>query len=470
MKETTVPGATAPGAAVRAPGSHLVPGAASAAGWQGSDSLSVPATGQPTSGSGGTAAITGPLEGDLEATSSRWQRHWQQGCRAHPHAYDAGLALLIFVLSAGGFFAGARMGVDPLPSAGVWIATAIGCLALLFRRRHPWPVLVVTAVCYLTVQTFTHDVPSIILAVVTALVTITLAGQRWGAIAAAVVITLTAMGIGTIRDAEYWSHPRPVAVAALCALAIALADAVRNRRAYVAAVEERARRAELSREEDGRRRVADERLRIARELHDVLAHHIAVINVQAGVAGHLLERKPEQARQALDHVRDAARSVLSEMQAVVSVLREPGSTAGDGSEPAQPAPGLAGVTSLVEEFRATGLTVQTVISGVPAPLPPAVDLVAYRVVQESLTNARKHAGETDVVLRFDYGSDALALGVVNSGTGDRSVRAGRAAGTTGGFGLLGMRERVASVGGDFDAQPLADGGFRVAVRLPVTSG
>ena len=107
------------------------------------------------------------------------------------------------------------------------------------------------------------------------------------------MITLLALTIGTIRDAEYWSHPRPVAVAALCALAIALADAVRNRRAYVAAVEERARRAEESREQEARRRVGDERLRIARELHDVLAHHIAVINVQAGVAGHLLERQPD---------------------------------------------------------------------------------------------------------------------------------------------------------------------------------
>ncbi len=207
------------------------------------------------------------------------------------------------------------------------MTSAVACGALMFRRSHPWPVLVVTAVGYLVVQGFSHDVPPLILAVVTALVTITLAGQRWPAIIAAVVITLCALTIGTVRDAEYWSHPRPVAVAALCALAIAVADAVRNRRAYVAAVEERARRAEESREREASRRVGDERLRIARELHDVLAHHIAVINVQAGVAGHLMDRQPEQAREALDHVRSAARSVLSEMQAVVAVLREPGAGA-----------------------------------------------------------------------------------------------------------------------------------------------
>ncbi len=455
MKETTVPGAAAPGAAVRRPdlperGEQTV----------GSDAAPVP--GSAALSTRETAATDDPM-----APPDRWQRQWQRSCRAHPHVFDAGLAVLIFVLSAGGFAAGARMGVDPLPPPGVWVVTAIGCLSLLFRRRYPWPVLAVAALCYLIVQSFTEDVPSVILAVVTALVTITLNGQRWAAIAAAVVITLTAMGIGTIRDAEYWSHPRPVAVAALCALAIALADAVRNRRAYVAAVEERARRAEQSREEDGRRRVADERLRIARELHDVLAHHIAVINVQAGVAGHLLERKPDQAREALDHVRDAARSVLSEMQAVVSVLREPGSTAGD-REPDQPAPGLAGVAALVDEFRSTGLTISTVVQGTPAELSPAVDLVAYRVVQESLTNARKHAGLTVVELGFRYTADTVRLTIINSGTGAESADAGRRTATTGGFGLLGMRERVTSVGGEFDAQPLPDGGFRVAVGLPVT--
>ena len=196
--------------------------------------------------------------------------------------------------------------------------STISCAALLFRRTQPWPVLGGSAALgYLSLQTVSHDVPPLILAVVTALVTITLAGQRWPAIIAAVLITGIALLIGTVRDAEYWSHPKPVAIAALCGLGIAVADAVRNRRAYVAEVEERARRAEASREQEAQRRVGAERLRIARELHDVLAHHIAVINVQAGVAGHLLERQPEQAREALDHVREAARSVLSEMQAVV---------------------------------------------------------------------------------------------------------------------------------------------------------
>ncbi|MGS0684840.1 sensor histidine kinase [Nakamurella sp. GG22] len=403
------------------------------------------------------------------ADSAAGQRWWQPGgalFRGHPLLFDAALAVLISVITVGGMMSARRMGTDGPTPGWAWVVVGIGCAALLFRRSHPWPVLLVTTAAYLALQAFSHDIPPLILAVVTALVTITLAGQRGAAIIAAATITLLALVIGTILDAEYWSHPRPVAVAAICALAIALADAVRNRRAYVAAVEERARRAEESMEEDARRRVADERLRIARELHDVLAHHIAVINVQAGVAGHLLDRKPEQAREALDHVREAARSVLSEMQAVVSVLREPGS-AGDETPPQEPVPSLATVDELLDGFRSTGLIIDVVVSGAPVPLAGAVDLVAYRVIQESLTNVRKHAGKADVVVRFDHRPGALELTVANTGTGPDSERAGQRVGTTGGFGLLGMRERVSSVGGDFTAGPTEAGGFRVAVTLPI---
>ncbi len=388
---------------------------------------------------------------------------WARFVRDHPHRFDAGLALLIFAATVGALISAHRMGLDDTPPLWTYLTSAIACAALMFRRTHPWPVLVVTSVGYLVVQSFSHDVPPLIMAVVTALVTITLAGQRWAAITAAVVITAIALLIGSIRDAEYWSHPRPVAVAALCALSIALADAVRNRRAYVAAVEERARRAEESREAEARRWVGDERLRIARELHDVLAHHIAVINVQAGVAGHLLERQPAQAREALDHVRAAARSVLSEMQAVVTVLREPGEPA----EPAEPTPGMDGLDALIDGYRSVGLTVDTVVRGTPAALPAAVDLVAYRAVQEALTNVRKHAGNASVVLELDYAPTSLGLTVTNSGTGPGSRRAGLNADSTSGFGLMGMRERIGSVGGVVRAAPTPDGGFVITASLPV---
>jgi signal transduction histidine kinase len=399
-----------------------------------------------------------------------WSR-WGGWVHDHPRVFDAVLATLILLITVGGLNASHRLGGDTLPPAWVWGVVVISCAALLFRRSYPWPVLIVTAIGYLVVQSFSHDVPPLIAAVVTALVTITLAGQRWPAIIAAVCITSIALLIGTIRDAEYWSHPRPVAVAALCALAIALADAVRNRRAYVAEVEERARRAEASREQEAERRVGAERLRIARDLHDVLAHHIAVINVQAGVAGHLLERQPEQARAALDHVREAARSVLSEMQAVVTVLRDPD----EPPHPMEPAPGMDRLADLVEGFRAVGLTIDTVVSGTPSALPAAVDLVAYRAVQESLTNVHKHAGRTTAVVELDYRPDVFALTVTNAGTPAGSRNGARLADPNSavatpsitGFGLLGMRERVGSVGGKLRVGPTGDGGFVTAVSLPV---
>jgi len=401
---------------------------------------------------------------------------WFQVCarqfRRHPHLMDLALAAGIYLFTVLALAAGPPFGDAVTAPTWSYVVGAITCGALVFRRTHPWIVLVVTAAGYLAVQFFSSDVPPLILAVVTALATVTLAGQRRWAIGAAVIIMVTALAVGWITHGEDWSHPRPLAIAALCALAIALADATRNRRAYVAAIEERARRAEASREQDALRRVADERLRIARDLHDVLAHHIAVINVQAGVAGHLMDQRPEQARAALDHVRAAARSVLAEMQAVLTVLRDPG----EGADPAEPAPGLGHLDELLGRFRTLGLSVDLVVSGVPAPLPAAVDLVAYRVIQESLTNVRKHAGRAVAEVRLDHRPSALVISVTNtSGGGPARLPAvvpavvpagGRSGPASSGFGLIGMRERVNSVGGDVAAVPTADGGFVVTATLP----
>jgi signal transduction histidine kinase len=445
MNETTTPGALAPGV--------VVPSVAA-------DPAEHVGAGGPHPSDSAESLSPVPL--------GRRQLAWARLMREYPHRFDIALALLILVATVGALISAHRMGDDPTPPPWVWFVSVIACGAVPFRRAYPWPVLVVTAAGYLVVQSFSHDVPPLIFAVVTALVTITLAGQRWAAIAAAIVITGCALLIGTLRDAEYWSHPRPLAVAALSALAIALADAVRNRRAYVAAVEERARRAEESREQEARRRVGDERLRIARELHDVLAHHIAVINVQAGVAGHLLERQPAQAREALDHVRSAARSVLSEMQAVVTVLREPGESP-DADVPTEPAPGMSQIGELIDGFRGVGLTIDTVVSGRPYALPAAVDLVAYRAIQESLTNVGKHAVNAAVTVHVDYRPDSLTVTVTNAGTGEASRAAGQRMGSTAGFGLIGMRERVHSVGGQLRAGPSADGGFRVTATLPLDS-
>ncbi|WP_258040299.1 sensor histidine kinase, partial [Streptomyces sp. SM9] len=185
-----------------------------------------------------------------------------------------------------------------------------------------------------------------------------------------------------------WYAQENFGIFAWLGLAAAAGDAVRSRRAYITAIHERADRAERTREEEARRRVAEERLRIARDLHDVVAHHIALVNVQAGVAAHVMDRRPDQAKEALAHVREASRSALDELRATVGLLRQ----SGDPEAPTEPAPGLARLDDLAERFRNAGLPVEIACPDRGDPLPAAVDLAAYRVVQEALTNVHKHAG------------------------------------------------------------------------------
>jgi signal transduction histidine kinase len=240
-------------------------------------------------------------------------------------------------------------------------------------------------------------------------------------------------------------------------LGFAIGEAVRNRLAYIAAIEERAIRAERSREDEAHRRVIEERLRIAHELHDVIAHHIALMNVQAGVAAHTLRNDPAEAEQALGYVRDGGRTVLRELTMLLDVLRE----SGDGVLPTEPLPSIARLKDLVGSFTAAGLDVDW--EPYDGTLPDAVDLVAYRVVQESLTNVFKHAGAARVRVALRRAGDQLTVDVTDEGGTPAADTSG--AGT--GHGLLGMRERVAAVGGTFQAGPLQHGGFAVRAVLPL---
>jgi signal transduction histidine kinase len=230
----------------------------------------------------------------------------------------------------------------------------------------------------------------------------------------------------------------------------------------VHAIRERAERAERTREEEARRRVAEERLRIARDLHDVVAHHIALVNVQAGVASHVMDKRPDQAKEALSHVREASRTALDELRATVGLLRQ----SGDPEAPTEPAPGLARLDELADTFRNAGLPVEIARADDGTTLPAALDLAAYRVIQEALTNVRKHAGdgakaEVSVVRVGAY----MEITVLDDGTGEDTGPAD--AGGPGGHGLLGMRERVTAVGGALTAGPRYGVGFRVHAILPL---
>jgi signal transduction histidine kinase len=201
-------------------------------------------------------------------------------------------------------------------------------------------------------------------------------------------------------------------------------------------------------------------MRIARELHDVVSHSIGVISVQAGVAAHLLERRPDKAGKALATIRQASDEALDELHAMLGVLRQP-----DGDAPLSPAPGLAQLGALVAQAQAAGLEVQVDAEGA-ANLPPAVDLAGYRIVQESLTNVVRHAGATRATVTVAADGDTLLVEVSDDGTGAPAAGNGNGNGNGTRQGIVGMRERARALGGTLEAGPRPEGGFRVSARLP----
>jgi signal transduction histidine kinase len=214
--------------------------------------------------------------------------------------------------------------------------------------------------------------------------------------------------------------------------------------------------AERSQAEETRRRAGEERMRIARELHDVLAHNISLINVQAGVALHLMDEQPGQSRGALVAIKQASNDALGELRSVLDVLRQ-----GDEAPPRTPASGLAHLDRLVAGAEATGLEVRTRVEGTPRPLPAGTDLAAYRIVQESLTNVTRHAGPASATVLIAYGEQELTVQVDDDGRGVAADGSGS------GNGIRGMRERVAALGGELTTGPRPGGGFRVRARLPL---
>ncbi|MEU6625848.1 sensor histidine kinase [Streptomyces litmocidini] len=249
------------------------------------------------------------------------------------------------------------------------------------------------------------------------------------------------------------------------ALAWVLGDSLRTRRAYFAQLEERASRLEQEREAQAKVAVAAERARIARELHDVVAHNVSVMVVQADGAAYVMDSSPETAKQALETISTTGRQALAEMRRLLGILRT-----GEHQEAGEyvPQPDVRQIEDLVEQVRGAGLTVDFAIEGSPRPLPSGVELTAYRIVQEALTNTRKHGGpDAGASVRLVYFDDGLGLLVEDDGRGapQEMYEDGGADGR--GHGLIGMRERVGMVGGTLDAGPRPGGGFRISALLPL---
>ncbi|NUP48437.1 MAG: sensor histidine kinase [Catenulispora sp.] len=336
----------------------------------------------------------------------------------------------------------------------------VAAVPLLFRNR--WPLGAVVASAAVTVfaiaLTGSPSVPPIAFAIT--LYSFANRSDRRTTVRVGVVAAVTITTLALILRPGMDALGENLGVIAWIGLAVAIGDAARSRRELLASVVERAERAERTKEEEALRRVTEERMRIARELHDVVAHHITLVNAQAGVAHHLMKTDPSHAYEALERIRDTSRSALDELRATVGLLR-----AGDeAAAPREPAPGLTELETLVESFRHAGLDVA--MEGAPAArpaMPPLTELTAYRIVQEALTNTHKHAGRQAVArVRVEVGADAVRISVVDDG-GRGPARSGLGTG----HGMIGMQERVKAVGGTFAAGPLAGGGFRVDAELPV---
>ncbi|MEU6126718.1 histidine kinase [Streptomyces sp. NPDC047123] len=389
--------------------------------------------------------------------------------RTHPLAVDAILASAALVCMVVGSFAepygehGPTWGART-PDVPSLLLMACGALALVFRRRAPWSVLAATCAASIVELLTGEPRAPVVMCAVIALFTVASTTDRSTTWRIGLVTMAGLTGVAMLSGPLPWYAQENLGIFAWTGMAAAAGDAVRSRRAFVDAIRERAERAERTREEEARRRVAEERLRIARDLHDVVAHHIALVNVQAGVAAHVMDKRPDQAKEALSHVRDASRSALNELRATVGLLRQ----TGDPEAPTEPAPGLHRLDELVDTFRNAGLPVEVALGQVGLDLAAAVDLAAFRIIQEALTNVQKHAGqEARAEVSVVRVGPNVEVTVLDDGPGHAPDDGRDSDG--GGHGLLGMRERVTALGGSCTAGPRYGGGFRVHAILPVTT-
>ncbi|GAB3767572.1 sensor histidine kinase [Microlunatus parietis] len=346
----------------------------------------------------------------------------------------------------------------------VALSAAVAVAVVLLRRRVELVAFAVAGSALVLTTVVDHTYPGAILPAAVALYTVTSRrGRRAGLICLGCAVAAVLLAY-VLSPTATWSGrgdgPNPLTGPALLTAAAALGETHRARRAYIREITERAERAEATRESEAQRRVAEDRLRIARDLHDVVAHQIAVINLQASVASSALPDRPEAAEASLRVVRDSARSVLQDIGGLLAMLRD--ESEGRAVAPAEPVASLDRLDELVDGFRRAGLRVELAWSAAPGTLPPAVDLVAYRVIQEVLTNAHKHGtGEVALTVRRDpYSLMIMADNPVPDGTEPVGIEGW-------GHGLQGIRERVGSVRGAAEVfRP--DGRFMITIRIPLT--
>ena len=329
-----------------------------------------------------------------------------------------------------------------------WLLLVVGPVALVAWRRHPVLVLWVTFAGTLAPSGtgLTH------LSFLVAFFAAATAGQRHAAWLALALSFGWVIGLAPLVYGYAVPPANDTLLLAGWLLAVAIAAEATRFRA------ERTAATRASRQIDQRRHQSEERLRIARDLHDVIGHNISLINVQASMGLDLMDSQPEQARAALSAIKSASKEALQELRAMLTTLRQD-----DAAAPRSPAPGLDRLPELIELTRAAGVSVDVEVAGKAPPLPAAVQLAAYRIIQESLTNVARHAGPARITVRVSYDDTNMHVEIDDDGKAPAS--GGTAIGT--GSGITGMRERAAALGGDLSAGFRRGGGFRVSARLPV---
>jgi signal transduction histidine kinase len=378
--------------------------------------------------------------------------------RRHPWWTDSLLAGFLAVASLGSVIVAQRRVGDPdLVLEVILIPLTTAPIAL--RRYRPLAVLAITTSAGVLILILTSRAQFPV-GVLVALYTVASRCERRVSIRAAEWVLLPIVVGVTVSDG---GHPgRAIPELAVFAIAWVLGDNIRTRRAYLAELEARAARLEREREERDERAVAEERTRIARELHDVIAHNVSVMVVQASAGEELFDRDPARARESLSAVAEIGRAALTELRRLLGVIRTEERTDAEASY--TPQPGIEYLDELVRQVRETGLAVELAVVGEPRELPEGVGLCAYRIVQEALTNTLKHAGASEAAVTVRYVADALELHVLDDGRGALSAGTGE----NGGHGLIGMRERVALFGGELTARRRDAGdGYEVRARLPL---
>ncbi|MFD3973349.1 sensor histidine kinase [Streptomyces cyaneofuscatus] len=388
--------------------------------------------------------------------------------RRHPLGVDVFWAVVLLGLSGmslvSGIYDAGREELLAIP-----VALGLSTVVALRRRLPEKMLLLAIAVGVLQlVGDVRPGIGNFAMLVIT--FTVATIGERWAS-RLALICSLSAATLSQVRwEAEPGgSWPQQIFVTVIMTVPFVLAwvmgDSLRTRRAYFSQLEERAARLEREREAQSKVAVAAERARIARELHDVVAHNVSVMVVQADGAAYVMDAAPDQARQALETISSTGRQALAEMRRLLGVLRT-----GDAPESGEyvPQPDVEQIEDLVDQVRRTGLAVDFKVEGTARPLPSGVELTAYRIVQEALTNTRKHGGpDAGASVRLVYFDDGLGLLVEDDGRGAAHELYEDGGADGAGHGMIGMRERVGMVGGTLDAGPRPGGGFRISALLPL---